>query len=32
MIEDYGAEMGRLLAVFSPRQAGSQDGGRRVRS
>jgi len=32
MIEDYGAEMGRLLAVFSPRQAVSRDERRRTRS
>ena len=32
MMEDYGAEMGRLLAVFSPRQAGSREDRRRARS
>jgi hypothetical protein len=32
MIEDYGAEMGRLLAVFGPRQAVARDGRRRARS
>ena len=32
MIEDYGAQMGRLLAVFSPRQAGPREDGRRARS
>ena len=32
MIEDYGSEMGRLLAVFGPRQAVSRDERRRTRS
>jgi hypothetical protein len=32
MLEDYGAEMGRLLAVFAPRQSGSRDERRRHRS
>jgi hypothetical protein len=32
MIEDYGAEMGRLLAMFNPKQASPRDERRRTRS